>query len=135
MTAADRAWVAAVAQVQKKIDEPFTAQTMTLTRAKMTQLETAAGGCSRKMRRLGLPSSRLQSVYAMATKACQTYKKAARCFAKAASVSGIDGGTFAGTPRHESSGGPCPAVLPRKVMPATGSATRRQRRKPSKPNP
>jgi hypothetical protein len=99
MTAAERAWVAAVAQVQQKIDKPFTAQTMTLTRAKMTQLETAADGCSRKLRRLGLPSSRLQSVYAMATKACQTYKKAARCFARAASVSGIDGGTFAGTPQ------------------------------------
>jgi len=66
----------------------------------MTQLERAAGGCSRKLRRMGVPSSRLQSAYAMAKKACRTYHKAARCFARAASVSGIDGTTFAGTPQE-----------------------------------
>jgi hypothetical protein len=100
MTAAERAWVAAIAHLQKKIDKPFTAQAMTMTRAKMTQLETAAGGCGRKLRHLGVPGPRLQSAYAMAKKACRTYAKAARCFARAASVSGIDGGTFAGTPQE-----------------------------------
>ena len=100
MTAAERAWVAGIAHLQKKIDKPFTARAMTMTRAKMTQLERAAGGCSPKLRRMGAPSSRLQSAYVMAKKACRTYQKAARCFARAASVSGIDGGTFAGTPQE-----------------------------------
>ena len=100
MTAAERAWVAGIAHLQKKMDKPFTARAMTMTRAKMTQLESATGGCSRKLRHMGEPSTRLQSVYAMATKACRTYQKAARCFARAASVSGIDGGTFAGTPQE-----------------------------------
>ena len=100
ITAAEREWVAGIAHLQKKIDKPFTAQAMTMTRAKMTQLERAAGGCSRKLRRMGVPSSRLQSAYAMAKKACRTYHKAARCFARAASVSGIDGTTFAGTPQE-----------------------------------
>jgi hypothetical protein len=100
MTAAEREWVAGIAQLQKKIDKPFTARVMTMTRVKMTQLERAAAGCSPKLRRMGAPSSRLQSAYAMAKKACRTYKKAARCFARAASVSGIDGGTFAGTPQE-----------------------------------
>jgi hypothetical protein len=100
MTAAERAWVAGIAHLQKKIDKPFTARAMTMTRAKMTQLASATGGCGRKLRRMGVPSTRLQSVYAMATKACRTYQKAARCFARAASVSGIDGGTFAGTPQE-----------------------------------
>ena len=100
MTAAEREWVAAIGHLHKKIDKPFTVQTMTLTRAKMTQLGTAAGGCSRQLRRLGVPGPRLQSVYAMATKACRTYAKAARCFARAARVSGIDGGTVAGTPQE-----------------------------------
>jgi hypothetical protein len=100
MTAAEREWVAGIAHLQKKIDKPFTARAMTMTRAKMTQLERAAGGCSSKLRRMGVPSSRLQSAYAMAKKACRTYKKAARCFARAANVSGIDGGTFAGTPQE-----------------------------------
>jgi hypothetical protein len=100
MTAAEREWVAGIAHLQKRIDKPFTAGAMTMTRAKITQLERAAGGCSRKLRRMGAPSSRLESAYAMAKKACRTYKKAARCFARAASVSGIDGGTFAGTPQE-----------------------------------
>lgn len=100
MTASERQWVAAIAHLQHKIDKPFTARTMAMTRAKMTQLETAAGGCSRKLHRLGVPSLRLQLAYAMAAKACRTYKKAARCFARAVSVSGIDGGTFAGTPQE-----------------------------------
>jgi len=100
ITAAEREWVTGIAHLQKKIDKPFTAQAMTMTRAKMTQLERAAGGCSPKLRRMGVPSSRLQSAYATAKKACRTYEKAARCFARAASVSGIDGGTFAGTPQE-----------------------------------
>jgi hypothetical protein len=100
MTAAERDWVAGIAHLQKKIDKPFTARTMTMTRAKMTQLGNATGGCSRKLRHMGVPSSRLESVYAMAKKACRVYEKAARCFARAASVSGIDGGTFAGTPQE-----------------------------------
>jgi hypothetical protein len=100
MTAAEREWVSAIAHLQHKIDKPFTARTMAMTRAKMTQLETAAGGCSRKLRRLGVPGPRLQSAYTMAKKACRTYAKAARCFAKAASVSGIDGSTLAGTPQE-----------------------------------
>jgi hypothetical protein len=100
MTAAERDWVAGIAHLQKKIDKPFTARAMTMTRAKMTQLGNATGGCSRKLRRMGVPSSRLESVYAMAKKACRVYEKAARCFARAASVSGIDGATFAGTPQE-----------------------------------
>jgi len=99
MTAAERQWIAAITHLQHKIDKPFAARTMTMTRAKMTQLGTAAGGCSRKLRRLGVPGPRLQSAYAMAKKACRTYAKAARCFARAANVSGIDGSTFAGTPQ------------------------------------
>jgi hypothetical protein len=100
ITAAEREWIAGIAHLQKKIDKPFTARAMTMTRAKMTQLERAAGGCSPKLRRMGIPSSRLESVYAMAKKACRSYKKAARCFARAANVSGIDGGTFAGSPQE-----------------------------------
>jgi hypothetical protein len=38
--------------------------------------------CTPKLHRLGVPSPRLQPAYAMAAKACRTYKKAARCFAK-----------------------------------------------------
>jgi hypothetical protein len=58
MTAAERAWIAGIAGLQKKIDRPFAARTMTMTRAKMTQLARATGGCSRKLNSLGTPSAR-----------------------------------------------------------------------------
>jgi hypothetical protein len=99
MTAADLAWVAAITHLQNKLDKPFAPLNMTLTRAKLTHLGTAARGCSRELRRIGLPSPRLQPAYAIVTKACRTYDKAARCFARAASVSDASGGTFAGTPQ------------------------------------
>ncbi len=104
MTAAERGWVAGIAHLQKKMDKPFTGRAMTMTRAKMTQLERATGDCSRKLRRMGVPSSRLETVYATAKKACRAYEKAAGCFARAASVSGIDGSTVAGTPQERIQG-------------------------------
>lgn len=99
MTAAELAWVAAVTHLQKKIDKPFAPREMTLTRAKMTQLGTAARGCSRELGRIGFPGARLQPVYATVERACRTYDRAARCFARAARVSDAAGGVFAGTPQ------------------------------------
>jgi hypothetical protein len=98
LTAAEHEWVAAIARLQTKIDKPFEAQHITMTRAKMTQLEGAAGGCDGGLRRLGQPGPQLQSAYVMAKKACRTYHKAARCFARAAQVSDISGAVVAGTP-------------------------------------
>ena len=60
---------------------------------------TAARGCSRGLRRVGVPSGRLQPVYALVKRACRTYDKAARRFARAASVSDASGATVAGTPQ------------------------------------
>jgi hypothetical protein len=99
MTATELAWVAAITHLQKKIDKPFAPHNLYMTRAKMTQLGTAVGGCSRELRRIGVPSGRLQPVYALVNRACRTYDKAARCFARAAGVSDASGATFAGTPQ------------------------------------
>jgi hypothetical protein len=99
VTAAELAWVAAVTHLQKKIDKPFASHNLYMTREKMTQLRTAMRGCSRELRRIGVPSGRLQPVYALVKRACRTYDKAARCFARAVSVSDASGATFAGTPQ------------------------------------
>ncbi len=99
MTAAELAWVAAVTHLQKKIDKPFGPHNLYMTREKMTQLGTTLRGCSRELRRIGVPSGRLQPVYALVKRACRTYDKAARCFARAANVSDASGATFAGTPQ------------------------------------
>jgi hypothetical protein len=97
LTAAELAWITAVTSLHHKVDKPFRASSMTMTRAKMTELGSALRACGRELRRMGAPGSRLQPVYVMVTKACQALDRGARCFAKAASVSDAAGGTVAGT--------------------------------------
>jgi hypothetical protein len=99
ITAAELAWVAAVTKLRQKIDKPFAARNINMTRAKMTQLGATAGTCSRKLHRSGVPGVPLQPVYAIVKKACRTYDRAARCLARAASVSAADGSTYVGTPQ------------------------------------
>src|SRR5215472_8413389 len=97
LTAAELAWITALTNLHHKVDKPFGASSMTMTRAKMTELGNAQRACHRGLRRMGAPGTRLQPVYVMVTKACQTLDRGARCFAKAASVSDAAGATVAGT--------------------------------------
>jgi hypothetical protein len=97
LTAAELAWIAGVTKLHHKVDKPFGASSMTMTRAKMTELGNALRACGRELRRMGAPGTRLQPVYVMVTKACRTLDRGARCFAKAASVSDAAGATVAGT--------------------------------------
>jgi hypothetical protein len=98
MTAAELSWVTAITNLHKKLDKPFRASSMTMTRAKMTELGNTLRACRRELRRIGFPGNRLRPAYVMAEKACRTYSKGARCFAKAASASDAVGGTVVGTP-------------------------------------
>jgi hypothetical protein len=97
LTAAELAWIAGVTSLHHKVDKPFRASSMTMTRAKMTELGNALRACGRELRRMGAPGTRLQPVYVKVTKACRALNKGARCFAKAASVSDAAGATVAGT--------------------------------------
>jgi hypothetical protein len=97
LTAAELTWIAGVTNLHHKVDKPFRASSMTMTRAKMTELGNALRACGRGLRRMGPPGTRLQPVYVQVAKACQLLAKGARCFAKAASVSDAAGGTVAGT--------------------------------------
>ncbi len=99
MTGAELAWVSGITKVHNKIDKAFAPRNMTVTRAKLIHLGTAAGSCSRKLRRMGSPGARLQKVYEMVQKACRTYDKAARCFARAARAGDAAGATIMGTPQ------------------------------------
>jgi len=99
MTTAELSWVTAITNLHKKLDKPFRASSMTMTRAKMTELGNRLRGCRRELRRIGFPGNRLRPVYVMVQKACRTYSKGARCFARAASVSDAGGGTVVGTPQ------------------------------------
>jgi hypothetical protein len=91
--------VNAVTNLHRKIDKPFMAGSINMTRVKMTGLEGKLRACSRELRKIGPPSDRLQPVYVPVQKACRTHDKGARCFAKAASVSDAAGATIAGTPQ------------------------------------
>jgi hypothetical protein len=97
LTAAELAWITAVTNLHQKIDKPFQVSSMTMTRAKMTELGNTLRSCHRELSRMGAPGARLQPVYVSVDKACQTLDKGARCFAKAASVSDAAGGTVAGS--------------------------------------
>jgi len=100
MTAADLAWIQAVGHLHKKIDRPFMASSINMTRAKMTQLADSLRSCKRGLSRAGVPSARLQPAYALASKACRSYATGARCFAREASVSDAAGAVIAGTPQE-----------------------------------
>jgi len=97
LTAAELAWITAVTQLHHQVDKPFRGSSMTMTRAKMTELGNALRACGRELRRMGAPGTRLQPVYVMVTRACQALDKGARCFARAARVSDAAGATVAGT--------------------------------------
>ena len=97
LTVAELAWITAVTNLHHKVDKPFRASSMTMTRAKMTELGNALRACGRELRRMGPPGTRLQPVYVQVSEACQALGRGARCFAKAASVSDAAGGTVAGT--------------------------------------
>ena len=97
LTAAELAWITAVTKLHHQVDKPFRGSSMTMTRAKMTELGNALRACGRELRRMGAPGTRLQPVYVMVTRACQALDKGARCFARAARVSDVAGATVAGT--------------------------------------
>jgi hypothetical protein len=100
LTAKEAAWLKAIPKLHKKIDKPFAATSINMTRAKMVELGNALGACSRELRRIGSPTDRLQPVHALVKKACRTYDKGAQCFATAARVSDASGAVLAGSPEE-----------------------------------
>ena len=96
LTVEELAWLKAVRTLHQKMDKALQ-QSATLTRAKMTSYATTLRGCSRELTRIGAPTDRLQPVHVIVKKACRTYDKGAKCWARAASVSMADGGVIAGT--------------------------------------
>ena len=100
LTAEELAWLKAIPKLHNTIDKPFMASNINMTRAKMVELGTALGTCSRELRRIGSPSARLQPVYVAVRTACRTYDKGAQCFATAARVSDASGAVVAGSPEE-----------------------------------
>ncbi len=94
-------WLDALTRLHTRIDEPFMASEINLTKAMMVALGSALGECSRELARIGSPTERLQPVHALVTQACAQYDEGAQCFATAADVSDDSGAVVVGTPEEQ----------------------------------
>jgi hypothetical protein len=94
-------WLDAIARLHTRIDEPFEASEINLTRTTMVALGSALGDCSRELARIGSPTERLQPVHALVTQACAQYDEGAHCFDTAADVSDESGAVEMGTPEEQ----------------------------------
>jgi hypothetical protein len=95
------AWLDAITNLHAKIDEPFLASDLNLTRAAMVSLGSALGECSGELARIGSSTQRLQPVYALVAEACARYDEGAKCFDTAARVSDRSGAVVMGTPEEK----------------------------------
>jgi len=101
LSAKELAWLTAITRLHQRMDKAFQQPgAVNLTRAKMTSYADTLRACSRELARLGSPGDRLQPVYVIVKKACQTFDGGAKCWARAASVSMADGGVIAGSPEE-----------------------------------
>jgi uncharacterized protein YceK len=98
LTTEERDWLAAIPKLHKRVDKPFQAAQINLTRVKMMQLARALDRCGSGLQKLGQPTERLEPVHELAAKACKRYRKGAHCFARAARLSDAGGAVVAGTP-------------------------------------
>jgi hypothetical protein len=97
LTPDERTWLAAIPRLHGRVDKPFRASQLNLTRTKMEQLGRALSRCQDGLRRLGQSTDRLEPVYELVAKACKRYTKGARCFSEAARLSDASGSVVAGT--------------------------------------
>jgi hypothetical protein len=86
LTAEEVAWLDAVDKLPDKMDKAFNEIPPNLTTSALNTAASKLRTCSRELRRIGVPSDRLQPVYVLAKKACAEYEKGARCFTAAARI-------------------------------------------------
>jgi hypothetical protein len=88
LTAAERAWLAAIPTFMDKMETAFSQQNVRLTPMKLRELGNLMRGCRHELAR-GLPGQRLQPAYALVLRACGEYEKGAACFATAARIGAL----------------------------------------------
>jgi hypothetical protein len=87
MTGEELLWIQAVEQLLPKMNKVFGDDNpLYATRSVLTSLANKVRGCSRELARIGMPSARLQPVYALVKRACQEYDNGAKCFEDAARI-------------------------------------------------
>jgi hypothetical protein len=104
LSAEEVAWLDGLTKLKKTIEKKemqiYTASSGQMTPEVMRLTGKALGGCGGQLARLGAPSDRLRPVHTLATRACQQFSKAQRCFATAARLSNYGGGVLVGSPQE-----------------------------------
>lgn len=95
-TAAERAWVAGVVKLRRRLDRVFFQSNVTLTRAQLREYGTTGRSCAPGLATLGQPSARLEQAAATAKRACRSYARAGATYERigpllgTSDVDGID---------------------------------------------
>jgi hypothetical protein len=84
VTAAERAWVAGVANVRRRIDRVVHQSDVVLTQRLLRQYIGACRSCTPGLARLGTPTQRLRGAAAIAKRACRDYERAAVVYQRVA---------------------------------------------------
>jgi hypothetical protein len=84
VTAAERAWVAGVASLRRRIDRVVRQSGVVLTQRLLREYIRAERGCTPGLARLGTPTQRLRSAAATAKRACRDYERAAATYQRLA---------------------------------------------------
>jgi hypothetical protein len=88
VTAADRAWVAGVGRLRRRLDRVFFQSEVILTQAKLREYIRTGRSCAPGLARLGSPSELLRQPAAAATRACRNYARAADTYQRIAPLLG-----------------------------------------------
>jgi hypothetical protein len=92
VTAADRAWVAGVAKLRRRLDRVLFQSGVILTQAKLGEYIRTGRSCAPGLARLGSPSELLRQPAAAATRACRDYARAAAAYQRVAPLLGTGAG-------------------------------------------
>ena len=86
MTGEELVWLESIGALHRKIDRALTELPCCASKKDLRALEIRLRGCTRELGSQGVPSERLQPVFALVKKACAQYDKGAKCFAAAAAI-------------------------------------------------
>ena len=92
VTAVERAWVAGVAKLRRRLDRVFFQSEVILTQAKLREYIRTGRSCAPGLARLGPPTERLERAAATAVRACRNYERAAAVYQRAAPLVAVGAG-------------------------------------------
>jgi hypothetical protein len=93
LTGDELVWLEGMSALHKTMDKIVQDAPTALTSAVMHTLAQQLASCTAALDRLGSPSDRLRPVYDLGEQGCAQYEKAAQCFATAASLGVVIGGS------------------------------------------